>query len=148
MMICVDASFVVKLLIEEEDSDKCKQLLEGWINQDAKLVAPYHLAYETISVIRQRVHRGDLRVSAGQSLIAAFQSFNVQLVHPEVILERAWDFANRFNRPTVYDAYYLAIGDLYNCEVWTADRRLHLAVNADLPWVKLLRDHRIRPQSP
>lgn len=142
MMICVDASFVVKLLIEEDDSDKCKDLWESWVNQDASLIAPYHLAYETLSVIRQRVHRGDLRVSAGEALISSFHSLEIQLVHPEGMLERAWLFAQRFSRPTLYDAYYLAVGALSNCEVWTADRRLHLAVNGSLPWVKLLRDYR------
>ncbi|MFN8445223.1 MAG: type II toxin-antitoxin system VapC family toxin, partial [Caldilineaceae bacterium] len=84
----------------------------------------------------------DLLAIEAQIAFETFQAFGIHLHHPSEILERAWYFAQRFNRPTVYDSYYLAVGDLFHCEVWTADRRLHLAVNGSLPWVKLLRDYR------
>ena len=142
MMICVDASLILKLLIDEEDSDKAKDLWQLWAAQTLEIVAPYHLAFEVISVLRQRQSRGDLIATEAQIGFETFRTFNIQLLHPNGILEHAWAFAQRFNRSTVYDSYYLAVGELLNCEVWTADRRLHLAVNGALPWVKLLRDYR------
>lgn len=145
MMICVDASLVVKLLVDEDDSDRAKALWQSWIISSTEIIAPFHLAFETISVIRQRQSRGDLIAAEAKLAFDTFVAFNIRLVHPDDILERAWFFAQRFNRPTVYDSYYLAIGDILGCDVWTADRRLHIAVEKELPWVKLLRDH--RPQS-
>ncbi len=147
-MICVDASFILKLLLDEDDSDKARDLWRLWIEQAFAIVAPYHLAYEVISVLRQRQSRGDLIATEAQIAFETFQAFDIYLHHPNGILERAWYFAQNFNRPTVYDSYYLAVGDLFHCEVWTADHRLHLAVNGSLSWVKLLRDYRPSSATP
>lgn len=142
-MICVDASLILKLLLDEEDSDKAQFLWQLWAEQSIEMIAPYHLAFEVISVLRHRQWRGDLTSEEAQLAFETFRSFDIRLIHPDEMLERAWALAQRFNRPTVYDSYYLAIGELLDCEVWTADRRLHLAVNGTLGWVKLLRDYQL-----
>ncbi len=41
----------------------------------------------------------------------------------------------RLNRAAAYDSFYLALAESLGCELWTADQRLHNAV--DLPWVRL-----------
>ena len=46
--------------------------------------------------------------------------------------------ATRFNRPAAYDAHYLALAEMMNCEFWTADRRLFNVVRDELPWVHRL----------
>jgi predicted nucleic acid-binding protein len=137
-LVCLDASFVVKLVVNEIDSDKARHCWAAWMAEGLQPVAPCHLAFETISVLRQLVHRSSISDEAGQVAFEAFLAQPIQLIHPDTMYERAWKLAIRFRRPTVYDAYYLAVGDLYGCEVWTADRRLYRAVQQDLPWVKLL----------
>jgi predicted nucleic acid-binding protein len=47
-------------------------------------------------------------------------------------------FATRFNRPAAYDAHYLALAEMMNCEFWTADERLFNAVRDKLSWVRWL----------
>ena len=49
--------------------------------------------------------------------------------------------ATRFNRPAAYDAHYLALAEMMNCEFWTADRRLFNVVKDELPWVRWLGKH-------
>ena len=49
--------------------------------------------------------------------------------------------AARFNRPAAYDAHYLALAEMMNCEFWTADRRLFNVVKDELPWVRWLGKH-------
>lgn len=137
-LICVDASLVIKLFLEEENSDKADLRWSTWLASGVELIAPCHLAFETISVIRRRVYHQKLDAVSGRLAFEAFQQQPIRLVHPNSLYERAWQMAQRFNRPTVYDAFYLAVGDLYQCEFWTADRRLHKAVELDLPWVKLI----------
>jgi predicted nucleic acid-binding protein len=51
---------------------------------------------------------------------------------------RAWELARQYDRPTTYDASYLALAVSAGCELWTADGRLVKAVAASLPWVKTL----------
>ena len=51
---------------------------------------------------------------------------------------RSWELAEQFNRPTAYDASYLALAESAGCELWTTDGRLLKAVAGTLPWVKTL----------
>jgi len=139
--LCVDASFALKLVLEEEDSDRAHALWASWVDDDLEIIAPCHLAFETISVIRNHVYRGEISAEAGRGAFEAIQAQGIRLLHPDTLLERAWELAQQFNRPTAYDACYLALGEIAGCEVWTADRRLYNAVRDTLPWVRWLGEY-------
>ncbi|MBI5653900.1 MAG: type II toxin-antitoxin system VapC family toxin [Chloroflexi bacterium] len=40
------------------------------------------------------------------------------------------------NQPKVYDCYYLALAELMNCDLWTADERFYNSVKQKFTWVK------------
>jgi predicted nucleic acid-binding protein len=63
---------------------------------------------------------------------------NILFLEPVDFHIRAFDLANRLNRPAAYDTHYLALAEHLDCEFWTADERLTNAVKSTLPWVKLL----------
>lgn len=136
--ICVDASFVLKLLLGEPDSPRAVAHWSEWIATDCDIVAPFHLVFEVVSVLRNNVYRQIITPEAGDKALAAFLAQDIALMHPDSLVERGWQLAARFNRPTVYDAIYLALGELLDCEVWTADRRLYNAAGATLPQLQLL----------
>ncbi len=136
--ICVDASFVLKLLLDEPDSPRAVAHWSEWIATDCDIVAPFHLIFEVVSVLRNNVYRQIITPEAGDKALAAFLAQDIALLHPDRLVERGWQIATRFNRPTVYDAIYLALGELLDCEVWTADRRLYNAAGATLPQLHLL----------
>ena len=48
----------------------------------------------------------------------------------------ARDFANNYNRPTLYDSFYLAVAKEIESELWAADRKLINSLNNEIPWVK------------
>lgn len=52
----------------------------------------------------------------------------------------------RFRRPTAYDVYYLAVADLLDCELWTADRRLVTAVHDAFTNAKLVGVDQFTPE--
>ena len=137
---CVDASFVLKLVLWEEDSHLARAMWASWIAQQVRVIAPCHLAFEGTSVIRNHVHRRAISTDAGEEAFRAFMAQGIDLVHPKGIEERAWDLARRFNRPTAYDAYYMALAETAGCDLWTADGRLARAVRPSWPWVRLLRE--------
>lgn len=138
--VCVDASVALKLFLDEEDSDLANALWASWVETDIQIIGPHHLAYEVVSVIRNHVYRDNIDAEAGRLAMEAFQAQEVMLLHPDTLIERAWRLAHRFNRPTVYDAYYLALSELVGCDLWTSDRRLYHAVRDDLSQVKWLGD--------
>ena len=62
-------------------------------------------------------------------------AFDVALLSYSDLHVRAWELATKLNRPTAYDAHYLALAEELGCEFWTADTRLHNAVKDTLSWV-------------
>ena len=134
--ICVDASFVLKLVLDEAESDRVQELWREWLAEDATIIAPCHLAFEVTSVIRNHVYRGNISADAGRMAFEAFLAQQIELHHPGDLEARAWELAGQYDRPTAYDTSYLAVAEHAGCELWTADRRLVKAVGASLPWVK------------
>jgi predicted nucleic acid-binding protein len=140
--VCVDASVVVKLVLREPESDLAQALWASWIANQIQIIAPYHLAYETTSVLRNRVHRREISVEYGRTAFESINEQQIQFLHPPNLARRALAFAEQFNRPTAYDSFYLALSEFTGCELWTADRRLYSVVTHALPWVKWLGDLR------
>lgn len=140
--VCVDASVALKLVFDEEESNTARALWTFWVNQNVTIIAPYHLNFETTSVIRNRVYLSRMSTGSGQAAFDTLQNQDIHLLHPPQLAERAWALAQQFKRPTAYDAFYLALAEWAGCELWTADRRLYSVVTHDLPWVKWLGDYR------
>jgi predicted nucleic acid-binding protein len=140
--VCADASVALKLVLGEPDSDQAEAIWMYWKDEGVEIIAPYHFVYETTSVIRNRVYRNDLSPEDGKTALEILQTQNIQFLHSPQIVERAWALAQRFNRPTLYDSYYLALSEFAGCEFWTADRRLYSVVTHALPWVKWFGDFR------
>ncbi len=139
-LICVDASFVLKLVLDEPESEQVVALWAAWAAEGAALIAPCHLAFEVTSVIRNHVYRRNISAEAGQMAFEAFLAQEVELRHPGNLEVRAWELARQYNRPTAYDASYLALAEDAGCELWTADCRLDKAVAGALPWLKTVCD--------
>ena len=137
-LVCVDAGILIKLVVAEEDSDRADALWEQWKEDGVRVVAPGLLPFELTSVLRKKVHRGLLSPAEGKEAFDTVHRLPVQVLTPPDLHRRAWELATRFNRPAAYDAHYLALAEMMNCEFWTADERLLNAVGGELPWVHWL----------
>jgi len=140
--VCADASVLAKLVVMEDDSNAARSLWLDWSDATVEVVAPDHVVYEVTSVIRNRVARRLLSPETGRQALEAFLGLPLSLSPPLPLAERAWELASQFERPTLYDAYYLALAESLTCDLWTADERLWRAVVGKVEWVHLLRDHR------
>ncbi len=136
--VCVDASFALKLVLDEPESARVSELWAAWIEAGVEIVAPYHLIFEAVSVIRNNVYRKNLSAESGELAFKAFLAQDIRLLTPQELHQQAWTLAARFNRPTMYDVYYLALAERLNCDVWSADRRLYNAVAGEFPRLKML----------
>jgi predicted nucleic acid-binding protein len=136
-MLVVDASLALKLVLDEGDSDVARSLWSVWEEAGEPLCAPALFRAETASVLRRETHRRHLTEAQGRRAYAALQGYTIEIREPDGLYQLAWDYAERFNRPTVYDSCYLALAEIIGCELWTADKRLANAAGA-LPWVRIL----------
>jgi len=138
--VCVDVSLALKLIFVERDSAVAHQLWNTWIDASVEIIAPPLFAFEGTSVICSKTHRGLVPPEEAELMFKALHLLGVRLLYPEGLHQRAWELARRFNRPQAYDSHYLALAEMRNIELWTADERLYNAVKDALPWVKRLGD--------
>ena len=136
--VCVDANLVLKLVLQEADSHKASALWHLWLEQDYRPVAPYLLPIELTAVLRKHVYRGTTSASCGREALDRAFALEIVLLTYANLNRRAWQLAEMLNRPTAYDAHYLALAEWLDCDFWTADRRLFNTAAPALPWVHSL----------
>ena len=135
MAVCVDASLALAWVLPDPLQPEARELRRRWQARDEPLIAPPLFRAEVTSVIRETVYRRAISPEDGEVAFAASLEWDVSLITPPGLQQRAWSLAVRLNRPKGYDAQYLALASLLDCEVWTMDRRLYNAARARYPWV-------------
>jgi predicted nucleic acid-binding protein len=93
---------------------------------------PSLLHYEIIAVSRKAVHQGRISQELGWIARDQLLTYPVILHFDRALLRRGYEIAEEFNRPTAYDAQYLALAERLSCSFWTADERLFNAVSSKL----------------
>ena len=139
--VCVDANLVIKLVVEEVDSDRVRILWRHWLNASYNIAAPPLLRYEVTSVLRKQVARKLRTIEENRQALQRVLSFGIQYIEPPDFHRRAFDMAEQYGQPAAYDVHYLALAEFLDCEFWTADERLVNAVQDNLPWIKGLKPH-------
>lgn len=138
--VCVDASILLKLVLHEPDSHLAEALWRSWLATGHRPVAPPLLPFEITAVLRKHVYRGTISQAYGAEALRQALAFNIALIAVPDLHQRAWDLATQLNRPTAYDAHYLALAEALGCEFWTADGRLYQAIQDRLSSVHWLGD--------
>lgn len=119
-MIVVDASVLVTGLADDgPDGDRVRGRLRG-----EHLVAPHLVDLEVLSAWRRLFARGALderRVALARGDLAALR---MERVGHEPLVDRCWELRDTL---TVYDAVYVALAELLDASLLTADRRLSAA---------------------
>ncbi len=136
--VVVDASLAVKWLVEKDDSDKAHAILQSWVAQGIRRIAPYLRPFEVANALHRRVLQGELSVADSARMIARLLESSLELHQPPGLHVRALQLASRLNQSAAYDAHYLALAESARCELWTADERFYRAASPeveDLRWI-------------
>ncbi len=130
-VIC-DSSIVIATVLVEVHSLKAAALMETFVQQNIRLAAPHLFRYEIVAAVRKHVFRGTITVEEAAIIRDNLLPIPVDLHFDDALLKRAYELATQFNRPTAYDAQYLAVAERLDCPFWTADEKLFNAVHASL----------------
>jgi len=147
-MICVDASLAAKWVFGEELQQQAEALYQETIVAGERIVAPPLLPIEVTNIVRQRMRRAKqpgepiLSLAEARQHLERFLTFSVELRLPPGLHQRALELAHAHGLPAVYDAHYVALAQLLDCPLWTADRSLVGAVQEKLPFVRWIGDYR------
>jgi predicted nucleic acid-binding protein len=115
-MVVVDTSVALKWFLSEEGSERAEVLLRS-----DTLAAPDMLLYEITNVLNWR---RDLNAEDRRSLLTRFLNCDVQMfVIPSHKFGRVVDLAQEFDI-TTYDASFIAMAEILETELVTADIKL------------------------
>ncbi|WP_069791011.1 type II toxin-antitoxin system VapC family toxin (plasmid) [Cyanobacterium sp. IPPAS B-1200] len=136
--ICLDASFVIRYLSQNNSDSIYVQKLREWQEKNYTLIAPTLIMYEVTNAFHRAVIAGQITESEAQDFLEEAMSLNISFYGDKNLHRDAMKLANLFRLPATYDAHYLALANRFSVELWTADSRLYNSVSTSLSWVKLI----------
>lgn len=136
--VCVDASFVVRLLISDPEESPYHALWNSWVEAGMIMTAPSLILYEVTNALYRLAKAGQFSLEVAHGFLEIALSLSIELYGDANLHERAWQIANQFSLPATYDAHYLALAETLAAELWTADRRLVNSVGDAYDWIHLV----------
>lgn len=117
-MIVVDASVLVNALADDgSDGDRARLRLAA----QRVLAAPHLVDLEVASVVRRHTARGDLSPRRADLALRDLVDLPLDRHPHHPLIGRIWQFRHAL---TAYDAAYLALAEVLDCALLTADARL------------------------
>ena len=116
-MIVVDASVIAPALTDDDvDGDRARERLRG-----ERLVAPELIDLEVVAVIRKALSANVIDERRAAMALGDLVDLDLERVSHRILLARIWEL-----RPNVtpYDAAYVALAEMIDATLVTADRRL------------------------
>ncbi|HLB12681.1 MAG TPA: type II toxin-antitoxin system VapC family toxin [Dehalococcoidia bacterium] len=140
--LVVDASVAAKWhLTDEEHTDKARLLLPGFASGLIDLWAPNYIRYEVPSAIAAAARGRAPRISPEQGMeaIGEFLSLGLKTVDTAELISDAYLLVHRHDC-AFYDALYLALAQILDAPLITADRKLYQRIS-ELPKVIWIGDY-------
>ena len=133
-MIVLDASIILKLIFEEQDTPLALQLRENHITGEEKIAAPELLYYELANVLATKV-----AIPAKNASFALAEIFNLEIETFTLGIEEYLSSIGVSHKYTIsaYDASYVVLAERLNCDFITADAQLFRKTK-DMKFVRLL----------
>ena len=122
--VCIDASLVLDWLLAEEQNSRVSNLINIWNKDKYEIVSAPLFYAEVTSVLREKVYFRKINPERGEQAFLLSQTIKIRCYRDTKIQMKAWELAKILNLPRAYDMQYLAVAELEDCELWTADRKL------------------------
>jgi predicted nucleic acid-binding protein len=98
-----------------------------------ELLAPTLLRSQTLSVLHEAVHRGELTEEIATERLARIQGMSIRLLGDAVLRRNAWTIADQLGWAETYDAEYLALTRLQADAFVTLDAELARSAEGIVP---------------
>lgn len=115
-MIVADSSIIVEALLGSPDARSALA--------DEQVQVVSHTDVEVASSLRRRVHLGWLSANEGWRLLDAYRWMAVTRHSSFAMFDRIWELRENVS---AYDAAYVALAEIIECPLVTADARLSRA---------------------
>lgn len=124
--LCLDTSVLIQYLVPEELQAQAEKLVLEVVENAVRMVAPAFAWAEIGSVLRKKIRTGLLSTEEAKGCFEDFCQLPIEYIETEQIRARAWEIAEQYQMPTLYDAAFLACAESVgvDCQFWTADKTL------------------------
>ena len=133
----VDASVVAKWFLQEENTLSARRLREDFLEGSLRLRVPSLLPFEVLNALKYNPNFPSRRLLAASRALDAAGLLTVPLFGGYA--ERTVAIASRFDL-TIYDAAYVALADIADCTLYTADEQL-VEVPTNRPAISHIREY-------
>ncbi len=79
------------------------------VRAEHELLAPTLLRSQTLSVLHEAVHRGEMQAEEARDQLERIWRIRIRLLGDAVLRRRAWEVADRLGWDSTYDAEYVAL---------------------------------------
>jgi len=139
--VCVDSSLALAWLLVAQQNDNADALRQEWSEKRIKLLGPPMFHAEVTSVLRQQVFFKRILPEEGEEVFSIYQEIPVRIIDEPAMYRKAWELAKEFNLPVCYDMQYLAVAELEDCELWTADKKLANSLQGKVKRIRWVGEH-------
>ena len=120
--LILDASILAKTFVKEKDSDNAMKYIDGYLRGEYKIIISDLTIWEVLNALKYHGEfPNDELPRVGEALY--YYGFEVIEINLEFILKAIKIALD--NDITVYDATYLALTEIYDGELVTADKKLY-----------------------
>jgi len=138
VMKCVDASFIIRLVINNYSDNIYSDTWQQWQDLKTIIVAPTLTMYEVSNGFYRYQRIGQITSNQTEDFLTEALNLDIQFYGDTNLHQEALVLANLYSLPATYDAHYLALAQRLQIELWTADKKLFNSVFKSLSWVKLI----------
>ena len=140
--VCVDSSLALTWLLVAEQNDYADSLRKRWAEMGVELLSPPMFHAEVASVLRQKVFFKKILPEEGDEAFSVYLDIPIRIVDRPEMYRKAWELAKKLDLPVCYDAQYLAVAEIEDCELWTADRKLASSLKSKVNRIRWIGEYR------
>ncbi len=140
-LVVLDASVVVKVVVEEEFTERARALIEDSRRERRLLFGPPHLASEVTNAIHQKLYHRSITEAEADQALNQFLALPIHLFATPELYTRASVFARANGLNSTYDSLYAILAEMLGTNLWTDDRRLLRDVETVAPWVRWIANY-------
>lgn len=136
-IVCIDASFVVKLAISDSEITVFRDLWQQWELEKYQKIAPTLFYYEVTNAFHRYAISGELTPEEAEAAYEYSLSLEIEFYRNISLHRKAFNLAKKLGLTAAYDAHYLALAQEFSADFYTADKRLFNSLSSIYSWVKL-----------
>ncbi|MBM3119305.1 MAG: type II toxin-antitoxin system VapC family toxin [Chloroflexi bacterium] len=136
--VVVDASLALRWVLKDEKEPSADALLQQWIVSSIEILVPPLFLAEITNALYLSFKRKRLTLDEAGLALRSILELGIQVAEPPRLYLQSLQVAAEYSLTNAYDAQYVALAQIEDCQLWTADERLVSNIQPSPSWLKLV----------